>query len=170
MAIFLGGMMIHGIQPGPLLITEHPSLFWGLISSMYVGNAMLLVLNLPLIPMWVRLLRVPYAYLGPMILLFCLIGAYTLNNNLADVIIMILFGGVGFLMKRFNYEAVPLILAMVLGPMIEDRLRQSLIISKGSFSIFVTRPICAVFLFVTLLILAAALFRLRPSKKLREDE
>jgi len=170
MAIFLGGMMIHGIQPGPLLIKEHPDLFWGLVSSMYVGNAMLLVLNLPLIPMWVRLLKIPYAYLGPMILLFCLIGSYTLNNNLSDVIIMILFGGVGFLLKRFNYEAVPLILAMVLGPMIEDRLRQSLIISKGSFSIFISRPICAVFLVVTLSIVAAALFRLRPSRKLREEE
>ena len=170
MAIFLGGMMIHGIQPGPLLIKEHPDLFWGLVSSMYVGNAMLLVLNLPLIPMWVRLLKIPYAYLGPMILLFCLIGSYTLNNNLSDVIIMILFGGVGFLLKRFNYEAVPLILAMVLGLMIEDRLRQSLIISKGSFSIFISRPICAVFLVVTLSIVAAALFRLRPSRKLREEE
>ena len=162
--------MIHWIQPGPLLIKDHPSLFCGLISSMYVGNAMLLVLNLPLIPMWVRLLKVPYAYLGPMILLFCLIGSYTLNNYLADVIIMIIFGGVGFLMRRFNYEAVPLILAMVLGPMIEDRLRQSLIISKGSFSIFISRPICAVFLLVTLVILGAALFRLRPSKELREEE
>ncbi len=167
MAIFLGGMMIHGIQPGPLLIKEHPSIFWGLISSMYVGNAMLLILNLPLIPMWVRVLKIPYSYLAPMILLFCLVGSFTINNNSADVVIMIIFGVLGFLMRHFDYEAVPLVLAMVLGPMIEDRLRQSLVISKGSFSIFISRPICAIFLLATLSIFGAALFRLRPPRKLR---
>lgn len=169
MAILLGAMMIHGIQPGPLLIKDHPDLFWGLISSMYVGNAMLLVLNLPLIPMWVQILKIPYAYLGPMILLFCLIGSYTMNNNLGDVIVMVIFGAIGFLMRRFDYEAAPLVLGLVLGDLMEDSFRQSLIISRGSFSIFVFRPISGSLLIATLLILAIGVFR-RPSKKLRKTE
>ena len=161
--------MMHGIQPGPLLIKEQPDLFWGLISSMYIGNAMLLVLNLPLIPLWVQLLKVPYSYLGPIILLFCLIGSYSLNNSIGDVVVMFIFGVVGLMMRYFKYEAAPLILAMVLGSMLEDNLRLSLIISDGSFSIFIFRPICAVLLLVMLFIFAASLFRLRPSKKLQAD-
>jgi len=137
---------------------------------MYVGNAMLLVLNLPLIPIWVQLLRAPYSHLGPMILLFCLIGSYSLNNNLGDVVVMVIFGGVGLLMKHFNYEAIPLILALVLGPMMEDSLQQSLIISSGSFSIFISRPISAAFLVLIFFIFAASLLRLRPSKKIRVYE
>lgn len=169
-ALLLGALMIYGVQPGPLLIKEKPDLFWGLVSSMYVGNAMLLVLNLPLIPVWVQLLKVPYAYLGPMILLFCLIGSYTLNNNFGDVIVMVVFGGVGLVMKYFDYAAGPLILAMVLGPMMEDSLRQSLIISRGTFSIFFLRPISAAFLVGVLLIIAAGLLRLRPSQKIGSND
>jgi len=169
MALLLGALMMHGIQPGPLLITEHPDIFWGLISSMYLGNAMLLVLNLPLIPLWVQLLKVPYSYLGPIILLFCLIGSYSLNNSIGDVVVMFIFGVVGLMMRYFKYEAAPLILAMVLGSMLEDNLRLSLILSDGRFSIFISRPICAVLLLVILLIFAASLFRLRPSKKLQAD-
>jgi putative tricarboxylic transport membrane protein len=170
MGILLGAWMILGVQPGPLLIKEKPDLFWGLISSMYIGNGMLLILNLPLIPLWVQLLKIPYAYLSPMILLFCLIGVYSINNSLGDVLVMVIFGGVGLLMRYFNFEAAPLILAMVLGPMMEDSLRQSLIISKGSFFIFVSRPIAAVLLAAILSIFVASLFRLRPPKKLRVDE
>ena len=169
MALLLGALMIQGVQPGPLLVREKPGLFWGLISSMYIGNVMLLVLNLPLIRVWVQLLKIPYAYLGPMILLFCLIGSYSLNNSLGDVVVMVIFGGVGLLLRHYNYEAAPLILAMVLGPMMEDNLRQSLIISRGSFSFFIYRPICAVFLLCMLFVFAASLFRVRPQKKLGID-
>jgi putative tricarboxylic transport membrane protein len=141
MAIFLGALMIHGLQPGPLLMSNAPDLFWGTIVSMYIGNAMLLLLNLPLIPIWVRVLKVPYYLLYPLIILFCLIGAYSIGNNSGDMIVMLIFGIAGYLMKKFRYEGAPMVLALVLGPMMEEALRQSLIMSQGSFSIFVSSPI-----------------------------
>ena len=141
MAVLFGGLLIHGIQPGPLLIQKHPDLFWGVVMSMYVGNAMLLALNLPLIGMWVKVLRIPYTILFPLILLFCLIGVYSVNNSVIDVYLMILFGIVGYLMQKFGFEPAPLALAYVLSPMLETALRQSLSISGGSFIIFFTRPI-----------------------------
>jgi putative tricarboxylic transport membrane protein len=149
MALFMGALMIHGIQPGPLFIAKYPELFWGFVASMYVGNAMLLVLNLPLIGIWVRLLKTPYVILFPLILLFCLIGVYSLNTNVAEIIIMLIFGIVGFLFRRVGFEGAPFILAMVLGPIMETSLRQSLLISRGNFSIFFTRPICAVLMVLT---------------------
>ena len=152
MAILLGALMIHGLQPGPLLVKQAPDVFWGFITSMYIGNAMLLVLNLPLIPMWARLLRVPYDVLFPFILLFCLIGAYSVANNIGDGIVMWVFGIAGYLMKKFDYEGAPFILALVIGPMMEEALRQSLIISAGSFAVFVSRPISTAFI-VTALVL-----------------
>ena len=170
MAMLLGAMVIYGITPGPLLLRDRPDLFWGLISSMYVGNCMLLVLNLPLIPLWVQILKIPYTYLFPLILVFCLVGSYSLNNNLADVIVMVVFGVVGYLMKRFRFEGAPLVLALILGPLLEDNLRQSLLISKGSFAIFFNRPISAVFIGVAILILASSLLRLRPSQKIMEGD
>ena len=153
MAILLGALLIHNIKVGPLLIKDNPQLFWGVLGSMYVGNAMLLVLNVPLIGIWVRILKIPYPVLFPLVLLFCLIGVYSVNNNLYEVVIMILFGAVGYLMKKFAYEGAPLILAFVLSPLLENALRQSLIMSGGDFSIFFTRPI-------SLLLIAAALFLL----------
>jgi putative tricarboxylic transport membrane protein len=144
MALLFGALIMHGMRPGPLLLKDHPDLFWGVISSMYIGNIMLLVINLPLIPVWVKVLRIPYGILFPLILLFCLIGAYSLNNNTFDIFVMVLFGVAGYLFKKFNYEAAPMILAFILGSMFELNLRQSLILSKGSFSIFFTRPISAV--------------------------
>ena len=141
MAILLGALLIHNIKVGPLLIKDNPNLFWGVLGSMYVGNAMLLILNVPLIGIWVRILKIPYPILFPLILLFCLIGVYSVNNNIYEVIIMILFGIVGFLMKKFAYEGAPLILAFVLSPLLENALRQSLIMSGGDFSIFFIRPI-----------------------------
>jgi putative tricarboxylic transport membrane protein len=162
MAILLGALTIYGLRPGPLLMTENPALFWGLIASMYVGNVMLLVLNLPLIPLWVQVLKVPYGVLYPIILLFCLIGSYSLNNNVGDVIIMSIFGVLGVLMRRYRFEPAPMVLALVLGPMIEDNLRQALIISGGSFAVFVTRPLSAAFLAVSLLAVLFPLLRLRP--------
>ena len=153
MAILLGALMIHGLQPGPLLMQNAPDLFWGTIVSMYIGNVMLLVLNLPLIPMWVKVLKVPYYLLYPLILLFCLIGAYSLDNTIADVIIMLIFGILGFLMKKCRYDGAPLILALVLGQKLETSLRRSLIMSQGDFSIFVTRPISLGFLITAVLLL-----------------
>jgi putative tricarboxylic transport membrane protein len=144
MAVLFGGLLIHGIQPGPLLIQKHPDLFWGVVMSMYVGNAMLLALNLPLIGMWVKVLRIPYTILFPLILLFCLIGVYSVNNSLVDIYLMILFGIVGYLMQKFGFEPAPLALAYVLSPLLEVALRQSLSISGGSFIIFLSRPISLV--------------------------
>ncbi len=162
MAMFLGALMVYGITPGPLLLRDHPDLFWGLISSMYIGNAMLLVLNLPLIPVWVQILRIPYSYLFPAILIFCIIGSYSLNNNIGDVIVMAVFGVVGYLMKRFGFEAAPLVLALILGPLLEDNLRQALLISRGSFMVFLTRPISAAFMIVSLAIIVSSVLRIRP--------
>jgi len=157
-ALILGALMMHGLRPGPLLIKESPDVFWGLIASLYVGNAMLLVLNLPLIGLWVKILKVPYQYLFAIILLLCVIGSYITNNNPYDVIIMAIFGLIGYLMKKFSYEPAPLVLALVLGPIMERAFQRSLMISDGSFTIFFTRPISAVFLITGLLILSSPLF------------
>ena len=153
MALLLAALMIHGITPGPLLMEKHPGLFWGFITSMYIGNAMLLVLNLPLIPLWVKFLKVPYPILFPFIFLFCLVGVYTINNTVFDIYLMILFGIFGYVSRKFDYEPAPFILAVVLGPMMEKALRQSLIMSKGEFSIFLNRPISGVILLVAIFLL-----------------
>lgn len=153
MALLIGAMMIHGIKPSSFLVTEHPQVFWGVITSMYVGNVMLLILNLPMIPLWVKLLKVPYGILFPLILLFCLIGVYTVNNNEYEVLIMLIFGAVGYLMRKTGFEPAPLIFAMVIGPIMETALRQSLLHSRGNFSIFFTRPISAVLICASLLLL-----------------
>ena len=150
MALMFGALLIHGMRPGPFLVKDHADLFWGVISSMYIGNVMLLILNLPLIPLWVQVLKIPYRILFPLILLFCIVGSYSLNNSTFDVIVMMIFGLLGYLFKKFEFEAAPLILAFVLGPMFETNLRQSLLLSKGSFLIFVNRPISAVFIGVSL--------------------
>jgi putative tricarboxylic transport membrane protein len=156
MGILLGALMIHGISPGPMMIEKNPELFWGTVTSMYVGNVMLLVLNLPLIGLWVKLLRVRYAVLFPIILFVALIGAYVINGSEMDLYFMLLFGVIGYLMRKFDYEPAPLILAYVLTHILEDSLRQSLIISGGSMSIFITRPISAGFLFISLVLLITA--------------
>ena len=152
-AMLLGAFMIHGVTPGPLMMKQNPQIFWGVIVSMYVGNVMLLILNLPLIGIWVKILQIPYKVLFPLILLFCLIGVYSVNSSTFDIYIMILFGIFGYLMKKFEYEGAPLVLAFVLGPMMEHNLRKSLIISQGDFSIFFTRPLAAISLIISLLLL-----------------
>jgi putative tricarboxylic transport membrane protein len=167
MAMLYSALMIHGIQPGPLLLKNNPDLFWGLVASMYLGNGLLLLLNLPLIGIWVRVLKIPYRILFPLILLFCLIGAYSVKNTTFDLFLMIFFGAVGYLMRKFDYEAAPLILAFVLGPMLEQSLRQSLLISKGSFMIFVSRPISAIALGFAFLLLLSNIF---PYIKKRRQE
>jgi putative tricarboxylic transport membrane protein len=174
LAILMGALMIHGVTPGPRLIIEHPKIFWGVVGSMYIGNSMLLILNLPLIGLWVRLLKVPYSYLFPFIFLFCLVGAYTVGNNIMDVHIMILFGIIGYFMKKYEYEPASLVLAFVLGPMFENALRQSLIISNGNPMIFLTHPIAAVFVIIALFLLVSPLLlrlwgKERPGLGLKED-
>jgi len=153
MAVLLGALLIHGVTPGPLLIKKHPDIFWGVIGSMYVGNIMLLLLNLPLIGVWVKLLRVPYSIMFPMILFFCMVGVYTVNNNYFEIVLMVLFGIVGYLFKKFSFEAAPLVLAFVLSPMLENAFRQALIMSGGSSSIFFTRPISLVLLLIAIALL-----------------
>ncbi|OGL19607.1 MAG: transporter [Candidatus Rokubacteria bacterium RIFCSPLOWO2_12_FULL_71_22] len=151
-ALLLGALVIHGVQPGPMLMTQHPDIFWGVIASLYVGNVMLLVLNLPLISLWVQLLRIPYRILFPSVLLLTVIGTYSINHNIFDVWVMIGFGLSGYVLRKLGYELAPLVLAMVLGPLLEQTLRQSLIMSTGNPAIFLTRPIAA-----ALVLLAAAL-------------
>lgn len=165
MAILLGALMIHGMQPGPALINEHPDLFWGVITSMYLGNVMLLILNLPLIGLWVKILKVPYPILFPLILLFCLIGAYSLNNSSTEVLIMVIFGIIGYLFKKFHYEGAPLVLALVLGPIMETSLRRSLMLSYGDPTIFFTRPISAALLGIAFLLLVMPLIPWVRKKK-----
>jgi putative tricarboxylic transport membrane protein len=155
MAMLLGAFMIHGVQPGPLMMKQNPGLFWGVIASMYIGNIMLLVLNLPLIGMWVQILKVPYKILFPLILLFCLIGVYSVSNAVFDIYVMIIFGILGYLMKKFDYEGAPLVLAFVLGPLLENNLRKSLIMSQGDFSIFFIRPLSAASLILALFLLVS---------------
>jgi len=157
MAMLLGAFMIHGISPGPLLMKQNPDLFWGVIASMYIGNFVLLILNLPLIGIWVQVLRVPYKILFPLILLFCLVGAYSVGNSVFDVYMMFLFGVFGYLMKKFEFEGAPLILAFVLSPLLENNLRKALIISQGDFTTFFTRPISLACLTIAALILLSAL-------------
>jgi putative tricarboxylic transport membrane protein len=150
-------LMLHGVAPGPLFITRYPDIFWGVVASMYLGNAMLLVLNLPLIGMWVQVLKVPYKILFPLIILFCLIGAYSINNSTFDVGVMLTFGVLGYLMRKYKFEGAPMVLAFVLGPMLETSLRQSLLLSDGSFLIFFTRPIAAGGMILTLFMLISCL-------------
>jgi putative tricarboxylic transport membrane protein len=162
-AILLGALMVFGVEPGPLLITKNPDVFWGVITSMYAGNVMLLILNLPLIAIWVQVLKVPYPILFPLILLFCLIGAFSINNSIPDIIIMNIFGILGYLMRKLEYEGAPLILAFIIGPLFEMALRQSLMMSKGSLSIFFTRPISLGFMIVVAaVLLIPVIWRRRP--------
>lgn len=170
MAVLMGALMIHGIQPGPLLIQNHPNLFWGVVTSMYIGNAMLLILNLPLIGLWIKILRIPYGILFPLILLFCLIGSYSIKNNVYDILIMVICGIFGYLMRKYKYDAPPLVLALVLGPMMEESLRRSLLMSQGSPFIFLHRPISAVIILLALFMLGSSLVPALRKKKERIEQ
>ncbi len=158
-AVMLAAMMVHGISPGPLLITQQPELFWGVIASMYVGNVVLLILNLPLVGLFVNLLRVPYPLLYPAILVFSVVGVYAVNGSVVDVWIMAVMGVLGYLLRKFDFETAPIVLGLVLAPMLEMSLRQSLALSSGSYAIFVSRPISATMLAGGLVLL---LLSLRP--------
>lgn len=157
MALLVAAFMLHGVTPGPFILKDHPQLFWAIITSMYIGNIMLLILNVPLIKIFVKVIEVPFAILSPLIVLICIIGAYSINNSSMDVLFMIIFGGVGYFIRKFDYEPAPLMLAFVLGPMLEKSFRQSLIASQGSPVIFFTRPISLVLLAVALLMIASPL-------------
>ena len=166
MALLLGAFIIHGLQPGPLLMTQNPTLFWAIVVSMYIGNAMLLVLNLPLVGMWAQLLRLPYNVLFPLIVLFSIVGVYCSGNNVFDVYVMIAFGILGYLMRKTGYEPAPLVLAFVLGPMLENNLRKALILSQGELTTFLTRPISAAcLLFAAVLLIFPLLPALRRKRE-----
>jgi putative tricarboxylic transport membrane protein len=170
MAMLFAGLLIHNITPGPLLLKNHPDIFWGVITSMYVGNVMLLVLNLPLIRVWVQITKVPFRLMFPIIILICIVGVYTINNSVFDVWIMIIFGVIGYILKKCQYEPAPLVLAYVLGPMMEQAMRQSLIISSGSFKIFLVRPISAVCLGIAAFLLITAITGFSKKKRLEVVE
>ena len=140
-AMIFAALLVQGITPGPFLISEHPDVFWGVIASMYVGNVILLVLNLPLVGLWVQLLKVPFGILGPIIVMFTVVGCYSLNNDTFNVFIFIAFGIIGYFLRKLCFDPSPMIMAFILAPLIENSLRQSLLMSAGSFGIFFTRPI-----------------------------
>jgi TctA family transporter len=157
MALMIGAMVIQGIQPGPQVMTEQPELFWGIVTSMWIGNVMLLILNLPLIGLWVKMISVPYHYLYPMILIFCGIGVFSLNNSNFDVYLMAVFGVLGYVLKKLDCEPAPMMLGFILGPMMEEYLRRALLLSKGDPTILVTRPISGVMLVSAVILLVLVL-------------
>jgi TctA family transporter len=166
MALMVGAMTIHNIQPGPQVMSSHPDLFWGLIVSMWIGNVMLVVLNLPLVGLWIKLLKVPYRILFPAILVFCTIGVYSLNYNSFDIFITALFGAVGYLWSKLRCEGAPLLLGLVLGPMMEENFRRALLLSRGDFTTFVTRPLSASLLgAAALLIVIVAMPTIRKKRE-----
>ena len=167
MAIMVGAMTIHGIVPGPQIMTKQPELFWGMIASMWVGNLMLLIINLPMIGLWVKLLKVPYRLLFPAILLFCAIGVYSINNQPFDVLLTGFFGIFGYFLLKNGFEVAPLLIAFVLGKLMEEKLRQAMLISRGSLSVFYERPISAGFLLIAVVMLA---FALLPTMRKKRDE
>jgi TctA family transporter len=171
MALMLGALIIHGIQPGPMLMSQQPELFWGLIVSFGIGNVMLLVLNLPMIGMWVAILRIPYRVLFPAILVFISLGVYSVNNNTFDVLMVAGIGAVGYLLAVFKFEAAPLLLGFVLGPLMEENLRRALLLSRGELSTFIDRPISAGFLaFGAAILLWSAWGSLKNFMRARERE
>jgi putative tricarboxylic transport membrane protein len=167
MALMVGAMTIHNIQPGPQVMTSNPELFWGLIASMWIGNLMLVILNLPLIGIWIKLLTVPYRWLFPSIVLFCAIGVYSTNNNTFDIWMVGLFGVIGYIFIKLGTEPAPLLLGFILGPMMEEYLRRALLLSRGDWSVFVTRPLSASLLVAALALLVVVML---PSIKAKREE
>lgn len=167
MALMIGALIIQGIQPGPSVIVEQPALFWGIVASMWIGNLMLLILNLPLVGIWVKMISVPYHYLYPAILMFCAIGVFSLSNSTFNVYLMALFGAAGYLLRKLDCEPAPLLLGFILGPMVEEYLRRALLMSSGDPTVFFTRPLSAVMLVIALFLLVMVVF---PSiRKTREE-
>jgi TctA family transporter len=167
MALMVGAMTIHNIQPGPQVMTSNPELFWGLIASMWLGNAMLIILNLPLIGIWIKLLTVPYRWLFPAIILFCAIGVYSTNNNTFDIWMVGAFGVIGYTFIKLGMEPAPLLLGFILGPMMEENLRRALLLSRGDWTVFVTRGLSASLLAAAVVLLIIVLL---PSVKSKREE
>jgi putative tricarboxylic transport membrane protein len=165
MALMVGAMTIHGIIPGPQVIDKRPDLFWGMVASMWIGNLMLLIINLPLIGLWVRLLKVPYRLMFPAILVFCCIGIYSINNSPDDVLLTALFGLFGYAIYKFGFEPAPLLLGFVLGRLLEEKMRQALVLSQGSFVTFVERPVSALLLALALIIIVVAMLPMVVRKR-----
>jgi TctA family transporter len=173
MALMIGALMMQGVRPGPQLITDKPELFWGVVASMWTGNLMLVILNLPLVGIWAKLLTVPYRFLYPTIVLVCCIGVYSIHNDALDVVLATAFGLVGYVMSRLQCEPAPLLLGFILGPLIEENMRRALLISHGDFSTFVERPISLAFLVMALalvIILCAPIIRATRARVFVEDE
>jgi TctA family transporter len=167
MALMIGAMVIQGIQPGPSVMSEQPALFWGIIASMWIGNLFLLVLNLPMVGLWVRLCLVPYHLLYPAILAFCAIGVFSLSNNEFDVYLMALFGILGYVFAKLDCEPAPMLLALILGPMMEEHLRRAMLLSRGDPTIFLRRPISLGILLAAVIALAATLL---PTIRAKREE
>jgi putative tricarboxylic transport membrane protein len=167
MALMIGAMMIHGVAPGPGVIKSNPQIFWGLVASMWIGNLMLLVINLPLIGIWVKLLSIPYRFLFPSILVFCCIGVYSLNNSVVEVGISVFFGAIGYVFRKFDCEPAPMLLGFVLGPMLEENFRRAMVMNQGNYRVFIERPIC-----LGLLVATVGLFLvlLLPNLKKKREE
>jgi TctA family transporter len=161
MAVMLGGLLIHGVTPGPQLINDNPTLFWGIIASFWIGNVFLLILNIPMIGLWVRLLTIPYNLLYPAMLFFICIGVYSVNNSTFDVLLTLIFGIVGFAMGKFDFSPAPLLLGFVLGPLLEEHFRRALLLSRGDLAVFVERPISLTFLVLTTIVLLASVSHFR---------
>jgi putative tricarboxylic transport membrane protein len=167
MALMIGALMIQGIQPGPTIITEQATLFWGVVVSMWVGNVFLLILNLPLIGLWVRMITVPYHLLYPAIIVFCAIGVYSISNTVFDVYLMILFGLLGYVFRKLGCEPTPLLLGFILGPPMEEHLRRALVLSEGRPDVLLREPVSACLLAVAAVLLASVL--LPAIRKKREE-
>jgi TctA family transporter len=166
MALMLGALMIHGIAPGPMLMTSRPELFWGLVASFWIGNVLLVILNVPLIGLWVRILSVPYQWLYPAILVMICIGVYSVNNNVFDVYLALIFGLLGYAMRLFGFEPAPLLIGFVLGPMIEENFRRAMLMARGNFFALFERPISGTLLTLAIILLVWAFWTsIRPSRK-----
>jgi TctA family transporter len=167
MALMLGALLIQGISPGPQVITQHPDLFWGLIASMLIGNVLLVILNLPLIGLWVRMLTVPYRWLFPSVLVFSCLGAYSVSNNPIDVALAAFFGLVGYVLRKLDNEPAPLILGFILGPNLEENFRRAMLLAHGDPRVFISEPISAAFLLAALCLLLAMVV---PAVRKKKEE
>jgi putative tricarboxylic transport membrane protein len=165
-AVMMIALLIHGIRPGPRFISEQPQVFWGLVASMYIGNVILIILNLPLVGIFINLLRVPFRILFPLILLICLIGTYAANSSTVELIILLACGVLGYVFRKLDFDVAPFILAIIIGPTLENAFRWSLMRSAGSFAIFVRSPIAAVLIALSVLLLIWNIYRtLRPKRE-----
>jgi len=167
MALILGALMIQGIQPGPSMIKDQPTLYWGVVASMWIGNLMLVVINLPLVGVWVSLLRIPYRLLFPAIILFCCIGAYASANSVFNVWLMLGWGALGYFLSKVGVQPAPMVLGFVLGPMLEENFRRAMLLSGGDPLVFVQRPISAVLLGVAVILIATMIF---PAIRRKREE